>query len=86
MVKGKKEKRTAEDAGFFQRDYDILENVNIGETMLRLVCLSNKAEIKHIQLWSNMSKQWNVMYRYNVDEAWSKWKKTAESISSRRKK
>ena len=86
MVKGKKEKRTAEDAGFFQRNYDILENVNIGETMLRLVCLSNKAEIKHIQLWSNMSKQWNVMYRYNVDEAWSKWKKTAESIASRRKK
>jgi len=86
MVKGKKEKRTAEDSGFFQRDYDILENVNIGDTMLRLVCLSNKAEIKHIQLWSNMSKQWNVMYRYNVDEAWSKWKKTAESIASRRKK
>ena len=60
----------------WQFKYNVIEEVNLGDTKLRLV-ENPKSNRKYIQLWSSLSKQWNIMYRYEVDEAWTTWKNFA---------
>ena len=67
-------------------DYKTIDEIKIGKvkkpgTHLRLV--ESPKGNRYIQLWSSLSKQWNIMYRYNVDESWIKWQKTAERINKK---
>ena len=69
----------------FNVEYDIVDEINIGEgTRLRLV-ENIQSKRRSIQCWSNLSKQWNLMYRYGVEEAWAGWKRTEASINGRKK-
>ena len=55
-------------------------------TRLRLVTMKGSNSGKqYIQLWSSLSKEWKIMYRYNVEDEWSKWKKYA-SVHAKRQK
>ena len=67
----------------FNIEYDILEELNIGDTQLRLVQNINSKK-KAIQSYSSLSSQWNVMHRYDVENQWQTWKKTAASIARRK--
>lgn len=69
---------------WYEIDYLLVEEVAIGDTKLRLVQNPNNKS-KYIQLWSSLSNQWNIAYRYDVDEQWNKWKKYADIHSERRK-
>ena len=60
----------------WQFEYNIIDELNVGDTKLRLV-ENVKSNRKFIQRWSSMQKQWNMMYRYEIDEAWTTWKKLA---------
>lgn len=60
----------------WQFEYNIIDELNVGDTKLRLV-ENTKSNRKFIQRWSSMQKQWNMMYRYEIDEAWTTWKKLA---------
>ena len=60
----------------WQFEYNIIDELNVGDTKLRLVENTNSNR-KFIQRWSSMQKQWNMMYRYEIDEAWTTWKKLA---------
>lgn len=69
---------------FANQDFDVIDEVNIGTgTQLRLV-KTHRGNLR-IESWSNMSKQWNVMYRYSVEEAWASWKRLASTIKSKPK-
>jgi hypothetical protein len=57
-------------------DYNLLEEINMGDTRLRL-CSTMKENTTYIQLWSSLSDKWSTMHRYNVDEQWESWKKYA---------
>ena len=55
-------------------------------TRMRLVTMKGSVSGKqYIQLWSSLSKEWKIMYRYNVEDEWSNWKKYA-SIHAKRQK
>jgi len=69
----------------FNVEFDILEELEIGNTRFRLVEDSVR-KTRKIQLWSSLSKQWNIMYRYNVDTAWAQWQNTAAKIKARKAK
>ena len=60
----------------WQFEYNVIDELNVGDTKLRLV-ENAKSNRKFIQRWSSMQKQWNKMYRYEIDEAWTTWKKLA---------
>lgn len=62
-------------------DYKVLEELDIGETQWRLVENTHNKK-RGIQLWSTLSKQWNMSYRYDVDEAWESWKETAKKLKN----
>jgi hypothetical protein len=64
-------------------EYEIIETIEIGDTKLRLVSPVD-SKIKFIQLWSGLSKQWNIMYRYSVDDNWIEWKKIHAGILTRK--
>lgn len=69
----------------FNVEYDILDEISIGDgTKMRLV-ENIKSKRQSIQLWSEMSKRWSLMYRYDVDTAWAAWKRTETSINNRKK-
>ena len=58
----------------FNIEYDLIDEINIGEgTKLRLVeNIQTKRRV--IQSYSSLSKQWNVLYRYEIEKAWLNWK------------
>ena len=66
------------------QEFDVLDEVKIGTgTHLRLVQATNGK--KRIETWSNLSKQWNTMYRYGVDDAWLSWKRVESTIKPKKK-
>lgn len=73
------------DKLMFNVEYDVIDEIRIGSgTHLRLVeNIQTKKRV--IQSWSGLSKQWNVMYRYNIEEVWSGWKRTEKNIAKRKK-
>ena len=69
---------------FNNQEFDVLDEVKIGTgTHLRLVQATNGK--KRIETWSNLSKQWNTMYRYGVDDAWLSWKRVEATIKPKKK-
>lgn len=69
-----KKKNTAQSQNMLvQYQYDILDEIFLGDTKMRLVSVSG-SEVSYIQLWSSLSKQWNTTHKYNVPEEWEKWK------------
>jgi hypothetical protein len=65
--------------------YDILEEIQFGDkgSQLRLV-QSHHSPRTYIQSYSSLSKQWNNMVSYNVDEEWLRWKKIHASVHARK--
>jgi len=73
-----------------QPDYITIDEIKIGKivgpngplpypkklgTHLRLV--ETETGKRYIQLYSTLSKQWNIMYRYEIEASWKQWKKHA---------
>lgn len=76
---------------FSQASYKTLEELEfknpgakVAGTNIRLV--EGSGGRQYIQLWSPLSKQWNMMYRYNVKDEWLKWKEMHANIHLRRSK
>ena len=69
----------------FHAEFDIIEELEIGNTRFRLV-EDPVRKSRKIQLWSSLSKQWNIMTRYNVESEWTEWKYTAAKIKARKAK
>jgi hypothetical protein len=65
----------------FEIETSVVEEINFGDTKLRLVETAKGKQ--SIKLWSSLSKQWNTMYRYDVEENWLKWKKLCQRIRSK---
>ena len=70
----------------FDIEYRVIDSIQIGSlkdgTYLQLVVNNNSSGPKpkeYIRSWSSLSKQWNIMYRYNVEESWNKWKRTEKT-------
>lgn len=70
-----------------QVEYDVVEELNIGDCKWRLVeNIQNKRKV--VQLWSTMTKQWNAVYKYEckspdhrtVLESWDALKKIAKNL------
>lgn len=69
---------------FANDNYDVVDEVKIGTgTHLRLI-QTHKGN-RRIESWSDLSKQWNVMYRYGVDDAWISWKRLESTIKPKKK-
>lgn len=67
----------------FHIEYDIIEELSIGEgTKLRLA-ENIKSKRQQIQIYSSMTKDWHALYRYDVENAWSRWKKLCQRIHSK---
>lgn len=66
----------------FNIEYDVIDEIVIGETQMRLV-ENIRSKKQYIQLWSSLSKQWNITYRTKVDDSWKWWKKYADVYSQR---
>lgn len=58
-------------------DLAIIEEIAYGDTKFRLVI--SPSGKKYIQLWSSLSKQWNIMYRYDVETNWNSWKRLVDA-------
>lgn len=63
---------------WLRSDLKTVEELNIGDTKFRLV--ESEKGNQYIQSWSSLSKDWNTMYRYNIEESWKSWKKLAKRI------
>ena len=70
---------------FFAVEYDILDEIRIGDGTILRLAQNIRTKGLVIQSWSSLSDRWNVMYRYNVEEAWASWKRTEASIKKRKK-
>jgi hypothetical protein len=66
----------------FNIKYKEVETITHGDTKYRLVESENGKRV--IQLYSNLSKRWNVTIRYNVEREWNRMKKLYESMAKRR--
>ena len=51
---------------FLLPDYIPVDELSIGDTKMRLVETAKKNQ--YIQLYSSLSKQWNIMYKTNVEQ------------------
>lgn len=61
---------------WIKQEYNVLEEIIIGKKQnpgchFRLV--ESEKGRRYIESWSSLSKSWGIMYRYNVEEQWSKW-------------
>jgi|TARA_B110000495_G_C22564615_1_gene340408 hypothetical protein len=68
---------------FLLPDLKTLEELSIGDTKMRLVETVKKNQ--YIQLYSSLSKKWNVMYKTNVEQEWIDWKNYASVYNNRHK-
>ena len=68
---------------FLLPDYTPVDKLSIGDTKMRLVETDKKNQ--YIQLYSSLSKQWNIMYKTNVEQEWIDWKKYASLHNKRHK-
>lgn len=90
LARSNKNRATAQDQNllFDEIDYKVIDQLNIGTgVQLRLVTpLNSNGQRQYIQLYSNVTKQWSMMYRYNIEEAWRLWKQTCQRIQLRTQK
>jgi hypothetical protein len=66
----------------FNIEYKEVDSITFGDTKYRLVESENGKRV--IQLYSNLSKRWNVTIRYNVEREWNRMKALYESMEVRR--
>ena len=66
----------------FNIEYKEVDSITCGDTKYRLVESSNGKRV--IQLYSNLSKRWNITIRYNVEREWTRMKRLYESMAKRR--
>ena len=71
---------------FSQATFKVLEEIKFGDKGTHLRLIESESGKRYIQCWSSLSKQWNNMHRYNVNEEWLKWKATHARIHDRRSK
>lgn len=66
----------------------VVEELTVGDTKYRLV--ETESGRQFVELWSSLSKQWRVMYRYDVERQWKNTKrinkKVLENLSERANK
>jgi len=70
----------------FDIEYRVIDTIQFGGlksgTYLQLVVnkySKNSSPKEYIRIWSSLSKQWNIIYRYNVTDSWNKWKRTEKT-------
>lgn len=81
----KVEKRTAQNrAALFVPQVEVLEQIDIGDTKLRLVQTLTK-KTKSIEIWHYMSQEWGTLYRYRVEEQWENWKRHANLYNEKQR-
>jgi len=66
----------------FELDRKEVDSITFGDTKYRL--MESEKGNRVIELYSSMSKKWNVSVRYNVDEQWNKMKVLYEGMEVRR--
>ena len=66
----------------FELDRKQVDSITFGDTKYRL--MESEKGKRVIELYSSMSKKWNVSVRYNVDEQWNKMKVLYEGMVVRR--
>ena len=66
----------------FELDRKQVDSITFGDTKYRLMESENGRRV--IELYSSLSKRWNVSVRYNVDEQWNKMKVLYEGMAVRR--
>ena len=71
---------------FSQATFKVLEEIQFGDKGTHLRLTESESGKRYIQCWSGLSKQWNNMHIYNVNEEWLKWKATHARIHDRRSK
>lgn len=60
---------------FFGVEFDVLDQLQMGDTCMRMCQKVVRSKGKFIQLWSPLSQKWNTTYRYgDMDEIWKSWK------------
>ena len=63
----------------FTVEYDILDELQMGDNKMRLGQSISKAKNLVILSWSSLSNQWNVSHRYgDIQGEWDKWKKLSK--------
>ena len=67
--------------------YKTVDELTFGEngTCLRLV-ESEYGNRTYIQLYSSLSKQWNTMHRYDIENNWLSWKALYARIHNRKQR
>lgn len=85
MTNRKRATAQDQDLLFKQMDFDIIEEVEYGDNKRRLIQSHSNKQIRYIQLWSSLSKEWRTVVRYNVDEEWEGWKRFAHVYSEKHK-
>lgn len=69
-----------------EEELKLIDEIKIGKKSapgIHMQLLESLKGKRYIKLWSTLSKEWRTMYRYDVDENWIKWKKTAERIGKK---
>lgn len=56
----------------------VVEELTVGDTKYRLV--ETESGRQSVELWSSLSKQWRVMYRYDVERQWENTKRINEKV------
>jgi hypothetical protein len=65
----------------FEIDRKQVDSITFGDTKYRL--MESEKGTRVIELYSSLSKKWNVSVRYNVDEQWNKMKTLYEGMKRR---
>lgn len=65
-----------------QHNLKCIEEVSWGKGMKLRLMESPKGN-QQVHRWSDMSKRWCLMYRYNVEENWEWWKNYANLRSKK---
>jgi hypothetical protein len=69
---------------FSQASYKLVNEIRFGAEGLHLRLVESESGKRYIQCWSGLSKQWNIMSRYDVDEQWAKWERTHANLYIKR--
>ena len=66
----------------FELDRKQVDSITFGDTKYRLMESENGRRV--IELYSTLTKRWNVVSRHNVTELWNKMKVLYEGMEVRR--
>jgi len=66
----------------FELDRKQVDSITFGDTKYRL--MESEKGTRVIELYSTLTKKWNVVSRHNVTERWNKMKVLYEGMAVRR--